>query len=198
MTNVQINDTELVIEFRNGNDKAFETLLRRHKTKVYNTIYLIVKDADVAQDLLQDCFIKAVDHIRLGKYNEEGKFLQWILRMAHNIAIDNFRRNKRYPSIVLEDGMSMLNSFSYAEESIEQLKIKEETHASLRQMIQELPDVQREVLVMRHYGDMSFQEIAEATGVSINTALGRMRYALINLRKQFEQSNVAYEQNIYS
>jgi RNA polymerase sigma factor (sigma-70 family) len=171
--------------------------LKRHKSKVYTTIYLIVRDQYIAEDLLQETFIKAIKKLRSGSYNEEGKFLPWIVRIAHNLAIDYFRREKRYPTIVLEDGSNVFNSLAFSEDSSESIKIKDETHSILRELIQQLPEAQKEVLLMRHYADMSFQEIAEATGVSINTALGRMRYALINLRKKLEQHNIAYDKNIY-
>jgi RNA polymerase sigma-70 factor (ECF subfamily) len=193
-----LSDAELLSHYKQGNEKAFEVLLRRHKSKIYSTIYLIVKDQYIAEDLMQDVFIKIVDIIRSGRYNEEGKFIQWAARMAHNLAIDHFRRNKRYPTIVLEDGMNVFNSLNFAEASIEEVRVTNETHTSLRNMIQTLPEPQREVLLMRHYADMSFQEIAEATGVSINTSLGRMRYALINLRKLIEKNNVAYDQYLYA
>ncbi len=179
------NDSILVSLYKNGDEKAFETLVKRYKSKVYTAIYLIVKDSYIAEDLLQDAFIKAVTTIKTGRYNEEGKFLPWLLRIAHNLAIDHFRREKRYPTIVMEDGNNVFDTMEFSEDSAESIQIKQETHARLREMIDKLPPVQREVLIMRHYGDMSFQEIADATGVSINTALGRMRYALINLRKQF-------------
>jgi|Laugrespbdmm15sd_2_1035082.scaffolds.fasta_scaffold01337_2 RNA polymerase sigma-70 factor (ECF subfamily) len=193
-----LSDAELLSHYKQGNEKAFEVLLRRHKSKIYSTIFTIVKDQYVAEDLMQDVFIKIIDIIRSGRYNEEGKFIQWASRMAHNLAIDNFRRNKRYPTIVLEDGMNVFNSLHFAEETVEDVRIKNETHTSLRNMIQTLPEPQREVLLMRHYAEMSFQEIAEATGVSINTSLGRMRYALINLRKLIEKTNVAYDQYLYA
>ncbi len=192
-----ISDGTLVSLYKNGNEKAFELLVRRHKSRVYTTIYLIVKDTYVAEDLLQDTFIKAITTIKTNRYNEEGKFLPWIIRIAHNLAIDYFRKEKRYPTIVLEDGSNVFNTLDFAEDSAESVQIKMETHARLRELILKLPEQQREVLMMRHYGDMSFQEIAEATGVSINTALGRMRYALINLRKQMTKYNINYDQNIY-
>ena len=193
-----LSDAELLSYYKQGNEKAFEVLLRRHKSKIYSTIFTIVKDQYIAEDLMQDVFIKIIDIIRSGRYNEEGKFIQWASRMAHNLAIDNFRRNKRYPTIVLEDGMNVFNSLHFAEETVEDVRIKNETHTSLRNMIQTLPEPQREVLLMRHYAEMSFHEIAEATGVSINTSLGRMRYALINLRKLIEKTNVAYDQYLYA
>jgi RNA polymerase sigma factor (sigma-70 family) len=199
MAKVLVNDSELVSRYIQSEDsKAFETLVLRYKSKVYTTIYLIVKDQYVAEDLLQDTFIKAVDMLRKGFYNEEGKFLPWILRIAHNMAIDYFRRERRYPTIVLEDGSSVFNTFDFAEENYEEQQIREETHLHLRELIKRLPEPQREVLVMRHYEDMSFQEIADATGVSINTALGRMRYALINLRKMMGKNVPSYyDTNLY-
>lgn len=197
MEKYKISDSQLVSLYKNGSEEAFEQLLNRHKSRVFTTIYLIVKDKYVAEDLLQEVFIKAIRTIKEGRYNEEGKFLPWILRIAHNLAIDNFRKDKRYPMIVMEDGSPVFNTMEFAEGSFESVQIKQETHVKLRQLISELPDAQREVLVMRHYMEMSFQEIAESTGVSINTALGRMRYALINLRKKMKQYNIAYDQNFY-
>ena len=192
MRKQNITDCELIQLYKSGNEQAFELLLNRHKNKIYTTIYLIVKDECVAEDLLQETFIKAIKTIKSGRYNEEGKFLPWISRIAHNMAIDYFRKQKRYPTIVMEDGNNVFNTLDFAEESYEERQIKNETHAQLRELIQMLPKAQREVLLMRHYMQMSFQEIAELTDVSINTALGRMRYALINLRKLMNQSNVFY------
>ena len=197
MTISQQNDSELVSLYIAGNEKAFETLVHRHKNRVFTSIMLIVKDSDVAEDLLQDSFIKAVHTMKGGRYNEEGKFSSWISRIAHNLAIDHFRKEKRNPTIQLEDNIKAFNSLTYAEDSAEALQIKEETFARLKAMIDLLPENQKEVLIMRHYADMSFQEIADATGVSINTALGRMRYALINLRKKMSTSNKVYDQNLY-
>ncbi|CAG5008990.1 RNA polymerase sigma-H factor [Dyadobacter sp. CECT 9275] len=197
MEKVLVSDSELVTLYIRGNEKAFEKLVQRHKSRIYTTIYLIVKDQYVAEDLLQDTFIKAVDTIKSGRYNDEGKFLPWIIRIAHNLAIDYFRRDKRYPNVVFEDGSSVFNTLDFSEDSVESVQIRQETHEQLREMIQRLPDVQKQVLIMRHYEDMSFQEIADATGVSINTALGRMRYALINLRKQFNQRAPQYDKNFY-
>jgi RNA polymerase sigma-70 factor (ECF subfamily) len=182
----------LVNQYSNGNERAFEELVRRYKNKIYTAIYLIVKDQSVAEDLLQETFVKAIRTIKSGKYNEEGKFLPWISRIAHNMAIDYFRRQKRYPMVELENGENANESMDFAVDSFETLQVKKETHARLRELIQQLPDTQREVLLMRHYMQMSFQEIAEATEVSINTALGRMRYALINLRKLMNQSPIQY------
>ncbi|RNI32626.1 sigma-70 family RNA polymerase sigma factor [Rufibacter immobilis] len=198
MNTVQLNDSALVTSYIAGNESAFEELVTRHKSKVYTTILLIVKDTYTAEDLLQETFVKAIHTMKSGRYNEEGKFSSWICRIAHNLAIDYFRREKRSPMITLEDGSNVFNTLSFSEESVESVRIKEETHARLRELIQQLPAAQKEVLIMRHYADMSFQEIAEATGVSINTALGRMRYALINLRKKMSNDKAAYDQNLYA
>jgi RNA polymerase sigma factor (sigma-70 family) len=146
---------------------------------------------------LQDAFVKAINTIQSGRYNEEGKFLPWILRIAHNLAIDYFRKQKRYPVINMEYSNPVFNTVEFSEGTYEDEQIRQETHTLLYQLIAELPDAQRDVLIRRHFMQMSFQEIADATGVSINTALGRMRYALINLRKKMESNNVAYDQNLY-
>lgn len=197
MRNTSLSDSQLLSAYVKGNEEAFAALVERHKDRVFTTIILIVKDRYLAEDLMQEVFIKAIKTLKSGKYNEEGKFLPWLLRIAHNLAIDQFRKDKRYPTIVMEDGSSVFNSLDFSEESIENKRIKEDTHNLVKRYIQELPEAQKEVLVMRHYMQMSFQEIADVTDVSINTALGRMRYALINLRKKLEQNNIAYDQNFY-
>jgi RNA polymerase sigma-70 factor (ECF subfamily) len=183
--------------YQQGNEEAFEMLLYRHKSKIYSAIYLIVKDRYVAEDLLQDTFIKAVHTIKGGRYNEEGKFLPWLSRIAHNLAIDYFRRDRRYPEVVLEDGSRVFDSMQFAEESFEAKQLKQDARTRLRELVRELPTEQKQVLIMRHYMNMSFQEIADRTGVSINTALGRMRYALINLRKKMVTQPSAYDKNFY-
>lgn len=196
MIDKRFSDSHLVSLYQNGNEEAFEVLLHRHKSKVYTAIYLIVKDRYTAEDLLQETFVKAINTIRNGKYNEEGKFLPWLSRIAHNLAIDHFRKDKRYPEIVMEDGSRLFNSLDFADESAEDKQVMRETRARLRDCIRELPVEQKQVLIMRHYLHMSFQEIADRTGVSINTALGRMRYALINLRKKMIKYR-AYDKNFY-
>lgn len=197
MRKYAIGDSELISRYKKGNEGAFAILVNRHKKKIYTTIYMIVKDQYLAEDLMQETFVKVVHTIKSGRYNEEGKFLPWVSRIAHNLAIDHFRKAKRYPTIVMEDGSNIFNSIEFSEDSYESHQIQEDINALLRGFIKELPDAQREVLMMRHYMQMSFQEIADATGVSINTALGRMRYALINIRKKMEQKNIAYDQNFY-
>jgi RNA polymerase sigma-70 factor (ECF subfamily) len=188
----KLSECELIANYKNGNERAFEELVNRHSPRVFTTILSIVKDTNIAEDLLQETFIKAIKTIKTGKYNEEGKFLPWISRIAHNMAIDSFRKNKRYPTIVMEDGNNVFDTMEFAEQPYEEEKMRDETHAALRKLIQRLPDSQRQVLMMRHYMQMSFQEIADSTGVSINTALGRMRYALINLRKEMQKARTTH------
>lgn len=197
MIDKSCGDSELLLRYQQGNEGAFEVLLNRHKSRIFTAIYIIVKDRYRAEDLLQETFIKAVNTIKSGRYNEEGKFLPWISRIAHNLAIDAYRKNRRYPEIVLEDNSRLFNSMNFAEDSAESAQIQQDTQARLRDFIKELPPEQKQVLVMRHYMDMSFQEIADRTGVSINTALGRMRYALINLRKKMTKNPYAYDENVY-
>ncbi|MBL7865423.1 MAG: sigma-70 family RNA polymerase sigma factor [Cyclobacteriaceae bacterium] len=197
MIDKRCGDSELLSLYQQGNEEAFEVLLHRHKSRIYTAIYLIVKDRYRAEDLLQETFIKAVNTIKGGRYNEEGKFLPWVSRIAHNLAIDSYRKSRRYPEIVLEDNSRVFNSMDFSEDSAESLQIAQDTQARLRDLIKELPDEQKQVLIMRHYMDLSFQEIADKTGVSINTALGRMRYALINLRKKMTKTQYAYDQNFY-
>ena len=191
------DDSVLITLYRNGNEAAFNQLVDRYQSKVFTTLFLIVKDQDVAEDLLQDVFVKVIRTLNSDKYNEEGKFQPWLLRIAHNLAIDHFRKAKRYPTILLEDGSNLLNSLKFASASSEQQQIKEETLVWVRNLIDELPEAQKEVVIMRHYLDLSFQEIAEQTGVSINTALGRMRYALNHIRKKMKQQTSAYAKTIY-
>lgn len=187
----------MIAQYRNGSEAAFDVLVDRYQSKVFTTIYLIVKDQDVAEDLLQDVFVKVVQTIHSDRYSEEGKFQPWLMRIAHNLAIDYFRKAKRYPTILMEDGSNLFNSLRFAESSVEDHRMKEETLEMVKKLIEELPEAQKEVLVMRHYLDLSFQEIADQTGVSINTALGRMRYALIHLRKKMKKINFAYDKTIY-
>jgi RNA polymerase sigma-70 factor (ECF subfamily) len=197
MKKYKISDSELVSLYINGNEEAFKELLNRHKNRVFTTIHLIVKDRYLAEDLLQETFIKAVNTIKSGRYNDEGKFLPWILRIGHNLAIDTFRRSKRYPTVLMEDGSNLFDTLEFAEAPIEDKQITRDSVDKLKRHIQELPESQKQVLIMRSYLEMSFKEIADATGVSINTALGRMRYALINLKKKMNENSLAYDKNNY-
>jgi RNA polymerase sigma factor (sigma-70 family) len=190
-------DSELIAQYRNGSEAAFDLLVDRYQKRIFTTIFLIVKDQEIAEDLLQDVFVKVVNTVNSDKYNEEGKFQPWVMRIAHNLAIDYFRKSKRYPTILMEDGSNIFNSLEFSEETIEDKKVKDESMELVKRLIDELPESQKEVLVMRYYVEMSFQEIADQTGVSINTALGRMRYALIHLRKKMKQLNFAYDKTIY-
>lgn len=189
----QASDQDLVKLYIDGDESVIEELLRRHKSKIFTSIYLLVKDQYLAEDIFQDAFIKVINTLRSGRYNEEGKFLPWVMRIAHNLVIDYFRKEKRTPTITSADGTDILNLIQIHEESAEERMLREQTHADLRKMIHFLPDEQKEVLIMRHYADLSFKEIAELTDVSINTALGRMRYALSNLRKMMNIKENAKE-----
>jgi RNA polymerase sigma factor (sigma-70 family) len=194
----QLSDAELVSHFQQGNQDAFAELLKRHKSKVFTTILVIVRDRYVAEDLFQDTFIKALRLLREEKYSEDGKFLPWIVRVAKNMAIDHIRKNKRQPLIVLDSGSPFFSSFHFADSDAESVQIGIDESANIRKLIAQLPQEQRDVLIMRHFADMSFKEIADATGVSINTALGRMRYALLNLRKLLDKHKNAYEKKLYT
>lgn len=185
----ELQDRDLIKGFIEGNEALFEILLTRYKSKVFTTIYLIVKDRSVAEDLFQDTLIKVVSMIRSGKYNEEGKFLPWVIRIARNLAIDYFRKMQRNPLQRESEDYDIFNSAQRAEESAEEEIIRDENARYIKELIQQLPAKQREVLIMRSYADLSFKEIADLTNVSINTALGRMRYALLNLKKLAEKSD---------
>ena len=189
-----VSDQELVHEYILGKEAPLATLLQRHQTKVYSTIYYLVKDEALAQDIFQDTWIKVINTLKSGRYNEEGKFLPWVTRIAHNLVIDHFRRNKRIDMVdgtsEDEDGEHLIDRLGHCDESHEDLLMKQQSVADLQKMILLLPEEQKEVLLMRHYGDMSFKEISDITGVSINTALGRMRYALNNLRRMIQEKEL--------
>ena len=185
-----ISDRELIRAYRGGDEQAFETLLTRHQERVYTKINFIVRDSELANDLFQDTFIKVVRLLKEGKYVEEGKFLPWVLRIAHNMAIDHFRRNKKMRMVRSRDEMDVFATIDTGDAHVEDLLVEGQIHSDVRRIIDELPEDQREVVRMRMYDNLSFKEIAETTGVSINTALGRMRYAVINLRKIVGENNI--------
>lgn len=185
-----INDQELINLYLEGNDRAFEELLTRHKSKIYTTIYLFVKDEHQAEDIFQDVFIKIIDTLRKGKYNHEGKFVQWAVRIAYNLCVDHFRRAKRRAVVTTTDTFDIFDVLAGKEEAHDATMIRSQSHEKLRALIDNLPPEQREVIILRHYADMSFKEISQVTRVSINTALGRMRYALINIRKNLSEKEV--------
>ena len=179
----KLTDQELIKTYLNGHDAAFEVLLKRHKDKIYTSIYLFVKDTEKANDIFQDVFIKIVDTLRKGKYNHEGKFLQWAMRISYNMCVDNFRRSKRRTKVSATETFDIFDVLESKDENMETRMIKSQMHQKVRKLVDQLPPEQKEVVILRHYADMSFKEISQLTRVSINTALGRMRYALINMRK---------------
>lgn len=186
-------DKDLIRTYVRGDERAFETLLNRHKGKIYTSIYMFVKDTDLANDIFQETFIKIIDTFRSGKYNEEGKFLQWALRISYNLCIDFFRKNKRRKTVTPSEDFDIFNLITVSEDNQESKIIKEQTYAKVRQLVEALPEEQKEVILLRHYAELSFKEIAELTNVSINTALGRMRYALINIRKMVSEHHISLQ-----
>ena len=180
---LKLSDQQLIHNYLQGDEKSFETLLLRHKDKIYTSIYMFVKDHEQAEDLFQEVFIKIVDTLRKGKYNHEGKFIQWAMRISYNLCVDQFRRGKRRTKISGSESFDIFDILQCEDDNWEEGIIKHETYSKIRYLVEQLPDEQKEVVVLRHYADMSFKEISQVTRVSINTALGRMRYALINMRK---------------
>jgi RNA polymerase sigma-70 factor (ECF subfamily) len=170
---------------------AMETLVLRHKDKLFTSIYFLVKDKYLAEDIFQDLFIKIIDTVKNGKYTDEGKFLPWAMRIAHNMCVDHFRKVKRSPTIKNGDDQDIFEVLNFTEDNAETNMIKKQSHDRVKELLQLLPEDQREVIILRHYADMSFKEIASLTNCSINTALGRMRYGLINLRKMMTQRQVS-------
>ena len=186
----QLDDAVLVSDYIKGNERALEALVLRHKLKIYNFIYSKVFDRDTAEDIFQETFIKVIRTLKRGVYNEEGKFLPWVMRIAHNLVIDFFRKNNRIPTFDNNEEYDIFQLISDGSPTAERSMIDEQVVEDLQKLIVELPDDQKDVLTMRLYKDMSFKEIAESTGVSINTALGRMRYAIINLRKMIDEHQI--------
>ena len=184
------SDYELVQAYINGEVDVFNTLVARHQQKLYNYIYSVVKDRDASDDIFQETFIKVINVLRSGTYREEGKFVQWIMRIAHNLTIDYFRKEQKMKYVRSNDEVNVFDVIGNFEDSIETVIIKKQINKDIRSLIKQLPEEQRRVLIMRHYADMSFKEIAEKTGVSINTALGRMRYALLNMRRLTEEKSL--------
>ncbi|MDR2962211.1 MAG: sigma-70 family RNA polymerase sigma factor [Bacteroidales bacterium] len=189
---IEISDQQLVKNFVAGEAKAMDELIARHSKKLYNYIKNLVKDPVLAEDVLQDTFIKAIHSLKRGSYHDDGKFIAWIMRIAHNLVIDHFRKEKKYREVSNESGeVDLFNNANLSEDTIEMELTKMQLSKDLQKIVQALPREQREIVIMRHYFDMSFKEIAEQTDVSINTALGRMRYALINMRKIIESNKIS-------
>lgn len=186
----QANDRELIQAYIGGNDKAFEILLNRHQNQIYTKLITLVRDRDVADDLFQETFIKVINTLKEGRYNEEGKFLPWVMRIAHNLAIDYFRKGKKMPMVRSDEYNDVFATISNDDLHIEDKLCRDQTLSDVKRLIRFLPEEQRTVVMMRHYYGMSFKEIAESCDISINTALGRMRYALINMRKMVDANNI--------
>ncbi len=190
-TFIHATDNQLVLAFREGNNSALEVLITRYKDKIFSSILFLVKDKYLAEDLFQDVFIKIIDTIRNNRYTEEGKFLPWAMRIAHNICVDHFRKVKRTPALKTSNDNDIFEVVNTFEDGADKKIMKAQSHDSVRLMLDLLPDEQREVIVLRHYADLSFKEISEMTHCSINTALGRMRYGLINMRKMLAEKQIA-------
>jgi RNA polymerase sigma factor (sigma-70 family) len=188
---IKKTDHELIHLFTDGKLEALEALVLRHKDKLYTSILFLVKDKYLAEDIFQDVFIRIIDTIRSGRYTEEGKFLPWAMRIAHNLCVDHFRKVKRTPTIRNGEDKDIFEVLNFSDDTAETVMMKRQSHDRVREMLQRLPEDQREVIILRHYADMSFKEIASITNCSINTALGRMRYGLINLRKLMVQKQIA-------
>lgn len=187
----QLTDEELVSAYAAGDNEAFDALLLRHKTRLFNYIYQMTRDRDISDDIFQETFVKAITTIKQGRYNDLGKFSAWLYRIARNLVVDTFRAEKNEGSLSTDDAdYDVLNRRELAEDTIEDVMVDLQIEEDLRRLIDELPDVQREVLNLRYYRELSFKEIAELTGVSINTALGRMRYAILNLRRLAKEKAV--------
>ena len=186
-----MSDQDLVQAYLQGDQSAIEKLIRRHRSKVYTYILLTIKNQQLAEDLFQETFIKVIQSLRDGKYRDNGRFLSWVIRISHNLIIDHFRKEKQMNSVSNDDSeVDLFNSKKLSDHNIEELIVNNQIRSEIRLLINELPDDQREVVLLRHYGGLSFKEIAEQTEVSINTALGRMRYALINLRKLIKEKDL--------
>jgi RNA polymerase sigma-70 factor (ECF subfamily) len=193
----RMDDRELITLYISGKEKAFETLLMRHKDKIFRFVYMKVRCHDLTEDIFQETFIKVINKFRLGEYNEEGKFLPWAMRIAHNLVIDHFRRTSRVKmvseSTSLKDDYSIFNTLSQTDKNVQEKLITDEIESQMVHLIDYLPAAQKSIIQMRIFQDMSFKEIAEIEDISINTALGRMRYALMNIRKIIDQNNICIE-----
>jgi RNA polymerase sigma factor (sigma-70 family) len=190
MADLHIPDALLVKNYVEGNETALATLIKRHESKIYGFIYSKIADRDISNDIFQDTFIKVIKTLKSNSYNEEGKFLPWVMRISHNLIVDHFRKTKKMPMYRETEEFSIFSIMSDDSLTIENKMIFDQVEVDLKKIIEELPSDQKEVLVMRMYQDMSFKEISELTGVSINTALGRMRYALMNLRKIIDKHQI--------
>ena len=185
-----LNDRELVEMYQQGNEDCLNVLIERHQKRIFSAILFLVNNRELAEDIFQDTFVKVINTLKKGSYNEEGKFLPWVLRISHNLVIDHFRRNQRMPMVHDKEDYSIIESLQLMDDNVQDKIVKEQIYKEVRLLVEELPYEQKEVIILRHFADMSYKEIADATGVSINTSLGRMRYALINLRKVIEKKKL--------
>jgi len=185
-----LTDQQLIHLYVDGDSDAFSTIVLRYKEKIFTSIYLLVKDRYLAEDFFQEVFIKVIDTLRAGKYTDEGKFLPWAMRIAHNMCVDHFRKVKRTPTIKTSDDKDIFEVLNFFEPGADQKMMANQSHDRVRSLVDMLPEDQREVIILRHYADLSFKEISDLTNCSINTALGRMRYGLINLRKMMTEKQI--------
>ena len=190
-SSINLTDQQLISLFINGDSNALEELIKKHKDRIFTSIVILVKDRSLAEDIFQEVFIKIIDTLRSGSYTDEGKFLPWALRIAHNLCVDHFRKVKRTPIVHSNDEHDIFEKLNLSEDGVESVIMRTQSHERVRQMLDMLPQDQREVIVLRHFANLSFKEIADKTNCSINTALGRMRYGLINLRKLMVEHQVA-------
>ena len=188
---IQLSDQQLIQLYMEGNSAALSTLVVRYKSKLYTSIYLLIKDKYLAEDMFQDVFIRVIDKLKNGQYTEEGKFLPWIMRIAHNMCLDHFRKTKRMPIIKTSDDVDIFEMMNFSVPNVEERMITGESHERVSKLLDMLTEDQREIIVMRHYANLTFKEIANLKGISINTALGRMRYGLINMRKTMLDKQIA-------
>lgn len=189
-TRSKLSDQELISQYLKGDETALEHLINKHKSRLFTYIFLLIKDRELAEDVFQDTFIKVIKTLKTGSYNEEGKFLPWVMRISHNLIIDHFRKSSKMRAQRSTDEYDVFETLDLLEDNVEDKMVKDQIHQDVRNMIEKLPPEQKEVLMMRAYEDMSFKEISDLTNVSINTALGRMRYAILNLRKMAEKNNI--------
>jgi len=186
-----LSDQQIVRMYIDGDSNALSTLVNRYKDKIFTSIYLLVKDKYLAEDIFQDVFIRVIDTLKGGRYTDEGKFLPWAMRIAHNLCVDHFRKVKRNPTIKTSDDRDIFEVLNFSEAGVDTRIMAEQTSDKVRKLIDLLPEDQREVIILRHYADLSFKEIAQLTNCSINTALGRMRYGLLNMRKMMTEKQIA-------
>lgn len=196
MADLELTDNELVEQYISGDESCLEILINRHKSKVFTYILLIVKSQQLAEDIFQDTFMKVIRSLKKGRYEDKGKFVSWVVRIAHNLIIDHYRKEKHLNTISSESaGYDLFNSRKFSDKNVEENLVHDQICHDVKKLIEYLPDDQKQVVILRHYAGLSFKEIADQTNVSINTALGRMRYALINMRKMIEKKNISLTTN---